>query len=1181
MEELIDIVDMENSMVSVASITSEVADTSNKDQSTSEQSPGNSDGIFELLKPAASVMAEVYAAQYPAAAMSASVRTSSASDCLDNINPPSAFNEVADLADPESAMEPGTETICSDTEMYTEDTHSMEKLDEIDLPDLPSDINRKVTPVVSDQCVTSSAESTPKKRKQLTPKQKRQLVKERYKTYTITAEEERKGDISTKETENNAKMLPLEPDISLQVLEAAACDSIRDPENFYQPLQEEEKLYNKATPKQRRLEDRERFHTRVLEKSPSVDTKHEVIASEQVCSVETKEDSCQEQHLESISAVTSKQKTLRVKTLKQKRAEAKDRFQTRTLSEESKPLQNSETINCGGGDTAGRMSIGCIQTNPGAETLAPKCSDIGFVDALLNVTPEEIESLLEHDANIVITTLNDSRRHNSESSELPSSDEMLIECETLSLISVESESDQNSNICRIGKRRGSDHIGRESSVSEEPGILNTEEEFVEKNVEEKVNEEVEVDTEDRKSVDDSEETQENDGDDDLPKPRGPRIVKPQEKLKRDESADSNCTDDGTPQNNSPKSIRGRRKTLYSSPAAKKPTVSHAGLPAAKKVRSSIPIISGAVSDVRYTKASISKQTGRGPSTSTSQRSVSRTPPSSAESKSPRNTSPKTSKTGRTLNPSGSSPSAKTTASRSSGTTRTFGKENDEQDIKDPRFKPPERQGTFTKDETNSITSKLMTPLSPTKTRIPVPASVSTVSAKSESKSNKVSGASKPSIPVTCITPKSKFHKETSASLLTRPLAHSRFTNKCGQESSTSVKGSSVGNAKSLTKAATIPGRNCTTRSPLSKVGCKRGSIGTQEAMKTSLSNHSLQSNESGTTTPRQGAAQRQRSNSNCSLNSVSSGGGSSGKKTISRNEVTSKIATLWKRVEENKSKQKAAKDTRVWITTTHDAVHRGGNDSDSNVVSAVIPPTSRLVRSSTFEGLPPKSTNNDVLHQNAKIATETTEANKTKIKMKFSRHTGKCESKDSHSSEDFTGFVSNQEPSSRSSNAQKQVAEVMGMVIVQPTGKVVCTTGLHLVNKGQDEIPTQGVVLRRQRNETKSNGPDDVDADSEKPKRLSRLGSFVRIDPQEEMVSTGDSKTTSKPPASAIVQPFNYNPPTTVTSHIPAPVTSISKRSESYLSGVDNTEEVRRDQTEVFDEQMQEFNTASMRVTTV
>ncbi|GFG31955.1 hypothetical protein Cfor_01866 [Coptotermes formosanus] len=591
MEELIDIVDMENSMVSVASITSEVADSSTKEQSTSEQSPGNSDGIFELIKPAASVMAEVYAA-----AMSTSVRTSSASDCLDNINPPSAFNEVADLADPESVIEPGTETICSDTEMYTEEpgcAHSMEKLDEVDAPDFLSDASRKATP--TDQYMSSSADSTPKKRGQLTPKQKRQLAKERYKTYTITAEEE----LSIKKSDNNTSVVPPQPEISLQVLEAEACGCIRGPENLECTVQQEEKEkgHNKVTPKQRRLEDRQRFQTRVLDKSPSVDIEHGVGAHEQDRTAETEGNPCQEECTKSMHIDTAKQETSTIKTLKQKRAEAKERFQTRTLSEESKPQQK-----CSEADNDGHT-----QTNRGTETINLQCSNVGFVEALLRVRPDEIESLLEHDANIVITTLNDSRRRNSESSELPSSDEMLLECETLSLISIESESDQNSSICRFGKRRGSDLLVRESSVTEEPGMSHTEKAFVE----EKASEEIEADTEDRESVADSETSQEDGNDDanndDLPKTRGPRIVKPEERLKQEESADSNCTEDGTPQNNSPKSIRGRRKALYSSPASKKAIVP----PIAGKIRSSIPIISGAASNVKPTKASVLRQTGRG------------------------------------------------------------------------------------------------------------------------------------------------------------------------------------------------------------------------------------------------------------------------------------------------------------------------------------------------------------------------------------------------------------------------------------------------------------------------------------------------------------------------------------------------------------------------------------------
>jgi hypothetical protein len=151
------------------------------------------------------------------------------------------------------------------------------------------------------------------------------------------------------------------------------------------------------------------------------------------------------------------------------------------------------------------------------------------------------------------------------------------------------------------------------------------------------------------------------------------------------------------------------------------------------------------------------------------------------------------------------------------------------------------------------------------------------------------------------------------------------------------------------------------------------------------------------------------------------------------------------------------------------------------------------------------------------------------------------------------------------------------MVIVQPAGKVLAASGCCL-SKDRDEVSSQQVVLRRQHN-----GPENKGPDSETPKRLSRLGSFVRIDsPEEEVVGNRDSKSVSRTPASAIVQPFNYVPPTsTAGSHIPTPVTSTAKRSESYLGGLGNMEQVRCDQAEVIDEHVSEFNTVSMRVTTV
>jgi hypothetical protein len=278
---------------------------------------------------------------------------------------------------------------------------------------------------------------------------------------------------------------------------------------------------------------------------------------------------------------------------------------------------------------------------------------------------------------------------------------------------------------------------------------------------------------------------------------------------------------------------------------------------------------------------------------------------------------------------------------------------------------------------------------------------------------------------------------------------------------------------------------------------------------------------------------------------------------------------LWKRVEESKSKQKAAKkDTRVWITATHVE-----NGSDGNIMSNDILSASRLVRSSTFEGLPSMSANNDEVDQDTRIRRETDKANKTKTEITCLRHPRKCESTGSCSSEDFTDVVASQE----SSNVPRQIAQVAGMVIVQPAGKGLAASGCCL-SKDRDEAPSQQVVLRRQHQGSENKGPD-----SETPKRLSRLGSFIRIDsPEEEVVGSRDSKSVSRTPASAIVQPFNYVPPTaTAGSYIPTPVTFTAKRSESYLGGLGHMEQVKCDQAEVIDEHVSEFNTVSMRVTTV
>ena len=85
----------------------------------------------------------------------------SLSECLDNINPPSLFNEVSEMD--ESTMDVNTncgDTLCIDAELYSEEaTHCAfdERIEEI-----ANDTDEAATPISSEHC--SSVESTPKKR---------------------------------------------------------------------------------------------------------------------------------------------------------------------------------------------------------------------------------------------------------------------------------------------------------------------------------------------------------------------------------------------------------------------------------------------------------------------------------------------------------------------------------------------------------------------------------------------------------------------------------------------------------------------------------------------------------------------------------------------------------------------------------------------------------------------------------------------------------------------------------------------------------------------------------------------------------------------------------------------------------------------------------------------------------
>ncbi|CAB3379404.1 Hypothetical predicted protein [Cloeon dipterum] len=191
-------IDMENSMISVASITSEVAGEAQK------VSSGESDNIFDLMRPAAT-MAEIYCRAACAAAAAHSF-----SENLDSVNPPSLLQELTET------LEPLSETLGSDTEPE----------------DLPPD---------------HSNVSTPKQKRRITPKERRQAMKERYNTYTIDDEVSKRPD-------------------KLDLHKTSRQRRQEEPERFLTQTIETPTLVK--TPKQRRQDDKERYLTQTVQLPP-------------------------------------------------------------------------------------------------------------------------------------------------------------------------------------------------------------------------------------------------------------------------------------------------------------------------------------------------------------------------------------------------------------------------------------------------------------------------------------------------------------------------------------------------------------------------------------------------------------------------------------------------------------------------------------------------------------------------------------------------------------------------------------------------------------------------------------------------------------------------------------------------------------------------------------------------
>ncbi|XP_011256356.1 uncharacterized protein LOC105251334 isoform X2 [Camponotus floridanus] len=964
MDELPDVGDMENSMVSVASITSEIADSKEQD---SHSLTGSDPAVFEMLKPVANVLS-MTCMRYAEGMQSSA--NNSLSECLENINPPSLFNEVSEMD--ESTMEATTDTLCSDTlcietELHTDEVvHSIvaEVIDEAE-----NDTDEAVTPISSEYCVSSSAESTPKRRPHLkthlTPKQKRNLTKERYKTYTIAAEivkkeqEERRKQDGTCNNEEGDKI----------------------PREKYSP-------FSKLTPKQRRQENRARFQTQVLE-NPFPDLN--LTQTNEVQDLVSARNSVEKQESTSPnkSSIPTLTKLPMCRALRKKRGnsqENKERYRTRTLND-------SETM------------FKEVEHNSVSNTNAAEEEQINAQEY-----HEEIQTMLEQNATIVLNTLNESNKTNGDD---------ILRCETVNLTSHDSELDHNLRM-RFVNGLSKKLMSTQQADNAQTLATNIDHEEAEA-------EYMKITREDLGSADPIESGSDEESNcDEEKEPREtkrPRIIKPG-MPGRDPSVDSNATDKSEPE--SPKAIRGRRKALYSNPITRKPTPQSSPL---KQVNltSGIPIGRSNTSPiVRATRVTTLRQnsltaTKDSPKSNTSPK---RTPFVADADKKTRNLATMSKRA--SVPQKGSSLTfTKSTKRYSTPPACSSNYQNDSRLPEAP--KPLERQGTFTKDEpeVENIPTVHSASASPVKTKIAKPI---------KSSSSKIYPA----------TGKSKISVK----------AHQAYQPKMTANSSEKIQ------------------------SPKGLLAPKKMSSGKIITPPKVLNGNASQNDK----TFRKVDSLGQRSNSNSSIAANSSMGVQNRKLA---KEATSKIASLWKKVEETKNKQRFEKpDTRQWIRPANSTT-----EVDAAPITATTfskPPAYKLFRSSTFEGISQEDNSVETSPYKSKSRPPVLD---TQVGLVGPKYRNSC---------DLTGMNANEAPCKipvKSSESYKRETTQLG-----------------------DSV----VTMRKQQSA-------EFGTETDPTKRISRLGSFIRVDPATA------AENGVRTPASAIVPPFNYNPKPDIPSQAAKP----------------------------------------------
>lgn len=573
-----------------------------------------------------------------------------------------------------------------------------------------------------------------------------------------------------------------------------------------------------------------------------------------------------------------------------------------------------------------------------------------------------------------------------------------------------------------------------------------------------------------------------------PMPKGPRVCKPWESR-----AAPNEREEGEDEPEV-RGIRGRRKPLYTTPP-KRSTIPPAIPPKPALAPKPKAVLSAPVqrqgsppTQIRGTRASNLRQVNT--------RGRMNSPPSPKLS-SPRNR-------GSTSSISSISSKASTVSTRSNRSQQK------------PPPAPMIRQGTFTKDDSSSSPNQ-----SGEETRIPP-----RVAPKPMIRRDLVHPVASQRPPISTATRSAVKMPVTergrsNSSQMSAPDLRSRnprlMQTKASQLRERSSSRSSRISTSPREQTNVTQLQRYPSTSSASSFASGRSSVRSSSGMKTSSSSHALKTgNEANRLTkrvPSSSSIDQQKPSDSSNISDIQSETGTPGtgpKKP--KREVTSRIASLWKKVEDSKKKNKeCAKDPRVWIAQ--------GKVIPEHELELLKPHAEQKQIISNFQAQRQDQSSSSLAKTEQSNQVEVKPRSRSRLSMRLSKFAKPKKDKDSKT------------PTSPMSPCSTQDSVNGNSQTVSPSSPIIDVDDILGNGEGLEEIDATNDNDLLQK----------TDEESRQSKRRSRLGTF--LNPEGDPNTSNASSTVIQfrnpnnrsPQSAAIVPPFNYNPPIMMMGPPPPP----------------------------------------------